>query len=248
MNLKPNRALTLKTVAGLILAAGGGMLLAWLVLPRQEAPVPLAPPAPALAANGVASTGSAPAALPTQPSAAQGQAANASFEELMRRQAEHRAKAAEALKQAQSLGVDPKTGQASSGHPAPGAMREYGKAEENQRRKLQQLTELQRKTIEEIQSIPPNDTKRMLAAVAKFDAAMQAAGMPSVINLEQLRVTMEASNRMQQLSRELTAEADKGKNADAARMSSLSREIQSLQKSTTGSIVKHDALARLTQP
>jgi hypothetical protein len=83
---------------------------------------------------------------------------------------------------------------------------------------------------------------------AARDAQMRAAGVPSVIDLEKLRLTLESTDRMQELGRQLIVESEKGRGADPARVKALSAEIQAAQKNIPQQFIRNDVLQRQLSP
>ena len=108
--------------------------------------------------------------------------------------------------------------------------------------RMNAMRELQARALADIQAVPPGDTKKLMAAMERFDAQMRAAGAPSIIDMDNLRKTLEATDRLQLLNRQLVAEAEKGKNADPIKVKALSQDIQATQLAMPRQFIKTNVL------
>jgi hypothetical protein len=223
-----------RLVLGLLLAVALGWGLAYLLgrPGAQPEQMPLAPPAvPAVPRSSA------------MPSAAPGSGSLPSFEQLMQKQAQisegaQRAQVAPPQAGASAAAAGSRTAAAGLRDPAREARDARSRA----------LIELHSRALAELQAIPPGDGKKMLAAMTRYDAQMRAAGVPSVIDLEKLRLTLESTDRMQELGRQLIVESEKGRGADPARVKALSAEIQAVQKNIPQQFIRNDVLQRQLSP
>jgi hypothetical protein len=222
-----------RVVLGLLLAGVLGWGLAYLMgrpgpLPEQmERPaVPALPRSSAL------------------PAAAPGSGAPSSFEQLMQKQAQ----VSEGAQRAQLTPPQPGASSAAPGNRAAAATLRPDAARDARDARSRALLELHSRAIADLQAIPPGDTKKMLAAMTRYDAQMRAAGVPSVIDVEKLRLTLESTDRMQELGRQLIAESEKGRGADPNRVRALSAEIQAAQKNMPQQFIRNDVLQRQLSP
>lgn len=224
-----------RPVVGLLIAGLLGWLSAWFFLPggagtppasHQDAPA-RAQPVDAMA-KGADLAADAPRSVQ-------------SLEQLLQRQ--------EKISQdaSRSTGVAPGSASKSS-VPGGSAAKPFGKpdvpsaADAARAARMKQLYEIQAKALADLQAVPPGDTKQMMAAMERFEAQMRAAGVPSFIDLDSLRKTLERSSRIQELSKQLTGEAEKGRNADVAKVRALSQELQTVQTAAPPRIIKAEAL------
>lgn len=230
-----------RTLLGLLLAGVLGWGVAWLSLPgaseesgdtsrvRAQRPEAGAPSTPEPQARST-------------PVAPDSKSNPATLEQLLQRQSQSSQAAASSLPSGPAAHVP--SGTTSTSPAVQAAEREA--AQRAARRRT--LLELQSKTLAELQAVPPGDTKTMMAVMTKFDAQMQAAGAPSIIDLDKLRQSLMAADQMQQLNKQLVAEAEKGRNADPARVKALSAELQASQKSISQQFIKADVLQKQLSP
>jgi hypothetical protein len=229
------KSLPWRQVLGLLLAGLLGWLLAFLP-GRQGAPpeqAPLVLPADPVPPRAGATPEAPPANGPP-----------ASFEQLMQKQAQ----ISEGAQRAQLAPPLPGASAAAAGNRAAAAASRPEASREAREARTRALIELQNRAIAEIQAIPPGDTRQMLAAMTRYDAQMRAAGVPSVIDLEKLRLTLESTDRMQELGRQLIAESEKGRGADPVRVKALSAEIQAAYKNVPQQFIRNDVLQRQLKP
>jgi hypothetical protein len=234
---------SLKTVAwrpvvGLLLAGLLGWLAAWFMLPSGGSP-----------AGSVSSQGDNRGThQPTKSAPLLGGSAavgggdaspqNPALEQLLKRQEQvSQGAASSTLPQGQTGSLSlPKSEVVK---PAPPDAREAARAE-----KMRAMRELQTHALADIQAVPPGDTKKLMAAMVRFDAQMQAAGAPSIIDMDNLRKMLEATDKLQQLNRQLIAESEKARGADANKLKALSQEIQAVQLSMPKQYIKTDVLQK----
>jgi hypothetical protein len=237
-----------RPVAGLFLAGLLGWLLAWFMLPSGS---------PSVGADGSVAKDKRPAAqapavvkpgVTAGESAANGSSAaqqGQTLDQLLKKQS---AISEQAERSAGNLPLQPQPGMSAAAPTPAGKAVPQTATEANRAARIRAMQELQTKTIAEIQSVPPGDTKRMMAAMEHFDAQMRAAGAPSIIDMDKLRKSLEATNRIQELNRQLIAEAEKGRTADANKVRSLNQEILAMQKSMPHQFIKTDALQKQMTP
>ena len=232
---------SLKTVAwrpvlGLLLAGLFGWLAAWFMLPSGGSP------GVSTSGQGDNRGGNQPSkstpSVAGSPALGSGDASqqNPALEQLLKRQEQvSQGAASSTLSQAQtdSLPV-PKSGTAK---PVPPDVREAARAE-----KMRAMRELQTRALADIQAVPPGDTKKLMAAMERFDAQMRAAGAPSIIDMDNLRKMLEATDKLQLLNKQLIAESEKARGADANKLKALSQEIQAVQQSMPKQYIKTDVL------
>jgi hypothetical protein len=224
-----------RLVLGLVLAVALGWGLAYLLgrPGAQPEPMPLAPPAvPAVPRSSA------------MPSAVPGSGSLPSFEQLMQKQAQ----ISEGAQRAQLAPPQGGASAAAAGSRAAAAGLRPDAARDARDARSRALIELHSRALAELQAIPPSDGKKMLAAMTRYDAQMRAAGVPSVIDLEKLRLTLESTDRMQELGRQLIVESEKGRGADPARVKALSAEIQAAQKNIPQQFIRNDVLQRQLSP
>lgn len=227
-------------VTGMVLAGLLGWMAAWLMLASG----------PLLSDGAVSNTDSIPAhqkLTSTQPLPGSDPAgplqvspAKPTFEQLLQRQE----KISEGA--SRSTAMPPLAGSADASAPtmptgkqALPDVRETARAEQ-----MKAMRELQASALAEIQAVPPGDSKKMMAAIERFDAQMRAAGAPSIIDLDNIRKMLESSDRLQQLSRLLVTEAEKGRNADAVKVKAWTQEIQTVQQAMPRQYIKADVLKK----
>jgi hypothetical protein len=114
--------------------------------------------------------------------------------------------------------------------------------------RMKAMRELQTKALADIQAVPPGDTKGLIAAMGRFDAQMQAAGAPALIDMDNLRKTLEGADRLQQLNRQLVAEAEKGRTADINKVKALQQELQTVRQAMPRQFIKTDVLQKQLAP
>lgn len=115
-------------------------------------------------------------------------------------------------------------------------------------RRRQAIQEMQAIALAEIGRVKAGDTQSLMAALRKFDRNMQAAGAPALIDLPNVEMAMRTAARMQELSAQLTQEAQKGKSVDAAKIKTVTDEMAKLQETMPRSFIKEDALRKTMQP
>ena len=234
------------SVAALLLAGLLGWLVAWIVIPVHAPTAVTADKAAALPTPGLTSSG--PAAPPTaSDAAAHADAVSPSqtLEQLVQKQAsisESGRSSAPSLPTSQPPGVQGAS-RAEIGKPLPPDAREAERA-----RKMKAMRELQTRALADIQAVPPGDSKGLIAAMGRFDAQMQAAGAPAIIDMGKLRKTLEGVEYMQQKKRELIAEAEKVRAADPVKVKALSQEIQLMQETLPRQFIKTDVLQKQMTP
>ena len=222
-------------VGGLLGAGLLGWFLAWFTLPGQ--PTPNAP----LHATTQASPLSAPpsGAKNGEPAGSLSTSPPRSLEQLLQSQSSTSTAPAPGPASADAR----QAAQAGKNQATKQAERETDKAA---RRRA--MLELQTKTMAEIQAIKPGDTKKMMEVMTRFDAQMQIASGTSIIDLDKLRQTLEAADRMQQINQQLVAESSKGRGADPVKVQALANEMQAAQKSLPQAYIKTDALQKQLAP
>lgn len=234
------------SVAALLLAGLLGWLVAWIVIPVQTPPAMTADKAVALPTPGLAS--SAPSATASglgTGGRADALSTNQTLEHLVQKQAN----ISESGRAAVPTPPSPPSTGATGASPAQAGKSLPPDAREAERaRKMKVMRELQNRALAEIQAVPPGDTKALIAAVGRFDAQMQAAGAPAIIDMGMLRKSLEGVELLQQKNRELIAEAEKGRAADPAKVKALSQEIQRMQQALPRQFIKTDVLQKQTAP
>lgn len=224
MSVFQTRRGRLGLLAGALVAVLGAI---WLARP---APAPA--PAPAAAARAPARAPSAPGA-PADP-----------LQSLLARQSEVSQSMARSM-QPGGAGLPAPAPAGAAAEPAdkPGnAARAAARAQGEAR--MRAMRDIQTKAMAEILAVPPGDTKRMLTAMQHFDAQMRAAGAPALIDMGNLRKMLEGAGKMQELNRQLMAEAEKGRNADVAKIKSLSQDITAIQAAMPRVFIKPEVLQR----
>lgn len=236
--LTPLKTVAWRPVLGLLLAGLFGWLTAWFMLPSGGAP-------------GVSTSGqgdnrggnqlskSAPSETGSSTTAS-GTASpqNQALEQLLKRQDQMSQGAASATLPQGQNGSFPTT-KPDTAKPVPPDAREAARAE-----KMRAMRELQTSALADIQAVPPGDTKKLMAAMIRFDAQMQAAGAPSIIDMDNLRKMLESTDKLQQLNRQLIAESEKARGADANKLKALSQEIQAVQLAMPKQYIKTDVLQK----
>lgn len=227
-------------------------LASWLVLrpaPNAQAPQP------GSAAAGAAATGrhdAAGAALPGAPSAAAGAVGTGAglaqpgmpaspLQDLQARQAEVSRAAAAGLVPPGAPGA-----QAPGAAPAApdGAPARDNEAQQRRMARLQALREIQAKTMAELAAVPPGDNKRLYEVLARFDSQLRAAGVPPILEMDKLRKVFDGADRIQDLNRQLLAEAQKGKAADPARLRDLSSQLSAIQTQIPRQFIRADVMEK----
>jgi len=227
-----------RPIIGLVLAGLLGWIAAWMMLPSGGAP----------ANNATGKAESAQSRQLTTPtpsmpgSSASGRPeltpSNPALDQLLQRQE----KISEGA--ARSATNQPKPGTASGAGPSPSAPAKPTPTDVLAER-MKALQALQANALADIQAVPPGDTKKMIAAMERFDAQMRATGAPSIIDMDKLRKMLESSDRLQLLNRQLVTEAEKGRTADATKIKALSQEIQSVQQAMPRQVIKTDVVQKL---
>jgi hypothetical protein len=234
------------SVAALLLAGLMGWLIAWIIIPVDTRSAATADKAATLPTS--ATTSSTPAAPPIAlgtTERAEAVSPSQTLEKLVQKQAsisESGRATAPILPQPPPTGT-PGASRAENGKPVPADAREAERA-----RKMKAMRELQTRTLAEIQAVPPGDTKGLIAAMVRFDAQMQAAGAPAIMDMEKLRKTLDGVEQIQQKNRELIAEAEKGRAADPVKVKALSQEIQQMQQALPRQFIKTDVLQKQMTP
>ena len=230
------KSISWRPVAGLVLAGLLGWIAAWLMLPSGGAPAPGASGKadPALTHRQATPTlpdSSAPGRPEASPS-------SPTLEQLLQRQ--------EAISQgaARSATIQPQPGSTGSTGAAPSVPAKPTPSD-TLAEKMKAMQVLQATALADIQAVPPGDTKKMIAAMERFDAQMRAAGAPAIIDMDNLRKMLEASDRIQSLNRQMLAEAEKGRTADASKLKALSQEMQSVQQAMPRQVIKTDVVQKL---
>ncbi len=151
--------------------------------------------------------------------------ADSKFKELFQRQQVLSQQAAEIAALQQSGGV---SGSGVSGEQASIAS---GKSSQPdiQRQKFEKLMAERDAAVSEIMKAGPGDTKKIIGAMEKLDAQMREAGMPSIIDMPKFRQMIIGADRLQEISKRLQEESQKGQQADAARIQSLLKELAAVQ-------------------
>ena len=230
-----------RPVIGLLLAGLLGWIAAWLMLPSDRT---AAPSATSKTVSTVNRSQVTPApTLPGSPDSGRTETAplSPSLEQLLQRQ--------EAVSQGAARSVNTPT--QSQAQPQPGsneatsAVPVKPTSSDALSGKLKAMRVLQTTALADIQAVPPGDAKKMMAAMERFDTQMRAAGAPSIIDMDNLRKMLESSDRIQLLNRQLMAEADKGRSADASKIKTLSQEIQSVQLAMPKQVIKTDVVQKL---
>ena len=231
-----------RPILSLVLAGLLGWLAAWFML----APGPLLfGEATRKAESAVGARQSAPIAAVAS-GAVVGQTAGVPVQPTLEQLLQRQEKISEGA--SRSTAVSPQTGQAGASVvpqvklPTPDA-RAAARVE-----KMKLLSEMQMSALAEIQSITPGDTKKMMAAIERFDGQMRAAGVPSIIDLDNFRKMLETTDRLQQLNRLLVEEANKGRNADGPKVKAMAQEIQILQQAMPRQFIKTDVLKKQMAP
>ncbi len=236
-----------RAVVGLLLAGLLGWLAAWFVIPSGPAPGVGSPGKDAALAARKPATPCQIVPDGTSTTLPQDAAPRQTLEQLLQKQdkvSESAARSATALPNLPAASRALAAGSAASGaKPGAADAKEVARAA-----RMKAMRELQTKALADIQAVPPGDTKGLLAAVGRFDAQMQAAGAPALIDMDNLRKTLEGADRLQQLNRQLVAEAEKGRTADINKVKALSQEIQTLRQGMPRQFIKTDVLQKQMAP
>ena len=228
-----------RPVIGLLLAGLLGWIAAWFMLPSDRT---AAPSAASQTVSTVTRSQVTPA-LPGSPDSGRTETAplSPSLEQLLQRQ--------EAVSQGAARSVNtptqPQDQPQLGSNAATSAVPVKPTSSDALSEKLKAMRVLQTTALADIQAVPPGDTKKMMAAMERFDTQMRAAGAPSIIDMDNLRKMLESSDRIQLLNRQLMAEADKGRSADASKIKTLSQEIQSVQLAMPKQVIKTDVVQKL---
>lgn len=235
-----SKTLAWRPVMGLVLAGLLGWMAAWLMFTSG----------PLLSGAAVSKTDSTPAhhktaSVPSLPGSEskvslQPLPAQPTLEQLLQRQE----KISEGA--TRSTAVPPLAADAGASTPITAAIRQAKPDVQEAARaeKMKAMRELQTIALAEIQAVPPGDSKKMMAAIERFDAQMRATGAPSIIDLDNIRKMLESSDRLQQLNRLLVTEAEKGRNADAIKVKAWTQEIQTVQQAMPRQFIKPDVLKK----
>lgn len=206
-----------------------GWLAAWFVLPNGP--------------TGAGTTGGSPAPQ-ARPAAPAGQASpSASADLTTGRALEQLSRSQSVVSEgaARSTPIPPIARNASSAAP-PGAATKPSVTEAARVAKRQAMLELQASALAEIRAVPPGDTKKLMAALERFETRMRAAGAPSIIDMDKMRKTMEGLSRVQELNRQLIAETEKGRSADPTKIQSLGKDLVAAQREMPQQFIKTDVL------
>jgi hypothetical protein len=231
------KSLPWRPVAGLVLAGLLGWVAAWLTLSSGGAP--------GGSASGPAATSSSKPKTADQ--ALSGSAGTASPEtSSMGKTLDQLLKRQDQVSEGASRSID---AQPQAANPAaPGAVPNKATTPDAKDAarlaRMNAMRELQARALADIQAVPPGDNKKLMAAMERFDAQMRAAGAPSIIDMDNLRKTLDATDRLQLLNRQLVAEAEKGKNADPIKVKALSQEIQATQLAMPRQFIKTNVLTK----
>lgn len=97
------------------------------------------------------------------------------------------------------------------------------------RNQMEMLMAAREAAVKEIMQNGQGDSKKIIAVMEKLDAQMRAAGVPSVIDMPKFRQMMLSADRIQDISKRLNAENQKGQQADPAKLRSLASELSAVQ-------------------
>lgn len=165
--------------------------------------------------------------------------ANARLEELLRRQQLLGQQAGEPAGAKKTEAVPASRVQAAN------AVSGKAAGAEVQRQRMESLMAARDTAVKEIMAAGPGDTKRVIAAIENLDAQMRALGMPSVIDMPKFRQMMLGAEHIQDISRRLTEENQKGKQADPAKLQSLLGELSAAQAAMPKTPYNMDAIERM---
>lgn len=112
----------------------------------------------------------------------------------------------------------------------------------------QAILDLQAQAMAEIRAVRPGETQKLIKAMENFDARMRQAGAPPLIDMDGLRKTLYAADRIQTLNQALVSEVNRGRDADPQKLQSLSDQLATAQKALTNHIVKPEVLSGLLKP
>lgn len=230
------KSTTWRPVAGLLLAGLLGWIAAWFMLPSGS--VPSADVSGKTEPFARPSTPMQP--LPDMPATARSDltSQNQTFEQLLQKQQKISESAirSAALPQLEIPGAPV----VAPGKPVPKSALEVAHAE-----KMKAMQALQVMAVADIQAVPPGDTKKLIAAMERFDTQMRAAGAPAIIDMDSLRKMLEAADRLQSLNRQMMTEAEKGRNSDASKLKALSQEIQTVQQTMPRQVINANVLQKM---
>jgi hypothetical protein len=167
------------------------------------------------------------------------------LDELLRKQNEISLKADQAAsspKGTEAVGAKA----AGAAPPAEDSSASAGADAQTQRQRA--LMALQTEALAQIQAVRPGDTQGLIKAMESFDAKMQQAGAPALLDLDGVRKTLLAADRIQQLNAALVAEASKGREVDPQKIKSISAQLNEAHKSLSNPIVKPEVLKDLMRP
>lgn len=117
-------------------------------------------------------------------------------------------------------------------------------AQQKRMARLQAVREIQAKTMAELAAVPPGDNKRLYEVLARFDSQLRAAGVPPILEMDKLRKVFDGADRIQDLNRQLLAEAQKGKAADPARLRDLSSQLSAIQTQIPRQFIRADVMEK----
>jgi len=115
------------------------------------------------------------------------------------------------------------------------------------RNQMEMLMAARDAAVKEIMKAGQGDSKKIIAVMEKLDAQMRAAGVPSVIDLPKFRQMMLSVDRIQDISKRLNAENQKGQQADPAKLRSLVSELNAAQAAMPKTAYDPAALERVMQ-
>jgi hypothetical protein len=182
-------------------------------------------------------SGRSPLALEESKPASTYSDANSRLEELIKRQ--------------QMLGqqaADISGTQLNNTLPSAGANAGAGKfpAEEKRKKQMEALMAARNTAINGImEAAKTGDTKKIVATMEKMDEQIRAAGLPSVIDMDKFRQMMATTVHIQDISRQLNAESQKGQQADQEKIQSLLKELSAAQAAMPKSPYNMDALEKV---
>jgi hypothetical protein len=232
-----------RAVAGLLLAGLLGWLAAWFVIPANTGTGPAGKDAAPAARRPTASGQTVPdSKVASRPEDA---APRQTLEQLLQKQNQVSEGAARSAIALPTLPPASRSMAAGPSAPTPGSpdAKEAARAA-----RMKAMRELQTKALADIQAVPPGDTKGLMAAMGRFDAQMQAAGAPALIDMDNLRKTLEGADRLQLLNRQLVAEAEKGRTADVTKVKALTEEIQTIRQAMPRQFIKTEVLQKQMAP
>jgi hypothetical protein len=100
----------------------------------------------------------------------------------------------------------------------------------------------------EIHAVRPGETQKLIKAMENFDARMRQAGAPPLMDMDGIRKTLLAADRIQSLNKALVAEVNKGRDADPQKLQTLSDQLATAQKSLTNQVIRPEVMSELLKP